>query len=619
MIRLIHSILVWPPLLGVGALVLAGCRDQPAASPSLVPASEPSARSSPTRPSAVTRESVGLTHDGVPTRLDDHRWDSEHLNEAAGRRLKELAGVLTRPSSEWPDAVSALLAPGFRATRLRPASLREISLPPVTVHRLQGPIPEPGEMDATAFARHLGELLTSAPDPDPTSISSLFKIFRVSTAPADTTARFELVAGSRSSRFQMVAHWRCRWLLRDHGDPLLASVIVEEFEETITPATRAFTDCTGSLLGHDSAFNSQLARGLDHWVARIEQSSIFGPSGWEGIALGDANGDGRDDIYVCQPGGLPNRLFIQNADGTLTDRAGECGVDWWDQSHAALFGDFDNDGDQDLAVSMVWGVLFLANDGTGKFIPAASKLSADGIPYSMAAADYDADGDLDVYVCSYAKRGTAVQQRFLARPIPYHDARNGSRNILLRNDRRFRFRDATSQTGLGENNDRFSFAAAWEDFDSDGDLDLYVANDFGRNNLYRCDRTSEGVRFRDVAATAGVEDISAGMSASWGDIDNDGNPDLYVSNMWSSAGHRVSYQRHFHEGSPELGSFQRHARGNSLFHNAGDGTFHDISESAGVTMGRWAWGSRFTDLNNDGLDDLVVANGYITQPDPGDL
>ena len=113
------------------------------------------------------------------------------------------------------------------------------------------------------------------------------------------------------------------------------------------------------------------------------------------------------------------------------------------------------------------------------------------MPHSLAAADFDADGDLDVYVCCYSKRAAAVEQRFLARPIPYHDANNGSRNMLLRNDRQWRFRDATKAVGLDENNHRFSFAAAWEDFDGDGDLDLYVANDFGRKNLYRCDRLDE--------------------------------------------------------------------------------------------------------------------------------
>ena len=131
----------------------------------------------------------------------------------------------------------------------------------------------------------------------------------------------------------------------------------------------------------------------------------------------------------------------------------------------------------------------------------------------------------------------------------------------------------------------------------------------------------DGAISRTSAAEAGVEDISAGMSVAWGDANNDGRPDLYVSNMWSSAGNRITYQQRFREGggAEALALFQRHARGNSLFLNAGDGTFRDVSEPAGVTMGRWAWGSWFVDLNNDGWEDLVVANGYITQQDPGDL
>ena len=91
--------------------------------------------------------------------------------------------------------------------------------------------------------------------------------------------------------------------------------------------------------------------------------------------------------------------------------------------------------------------------------------------------------------------------------------------------------------------------------------------------------------------------------------------------MWSSAGNRVAYQPQFQAGiaSGTKGQFQRHARGNSLFMNRGDGTFDDKSMEANVTLGRWAWGSRFLDLNRDGWDDLVVANGFITQSNPKDL
>ena len=202
--------------------------------------------------------------------------------------------------------------------------------------------------------------------------------------------------------------------------------------------------------------------------------------------------------------------------------------------------------------------------------------------------------------------------------MPYHDAKNGVQNVLLINDGDWEFRDATAEVGLDENNRRFSYAAAWEDFDHDGDMDLYVANDFGRNNLYRNDQG----RFKDVAAEAGVEDMSAGMSVAWSDFDRDGHMDLYVGNMFSSAGNRITYQRRFQSQSSNRdvqSQFQRHARGNTLFRNLGNGKFDDVSVTSGVTMGRWSWGSIFADINNDGWDDLLVGNGMVTSKNPDDL
>ena len=144
-----------------------------------------------------------------------------------------------------------------------------------------------------------------------------------------------------------------------------------------------------------------------------------------------------------------------------------------------------------------------------------------------------------------------------------------------------------------------------------------MANDFGRKNLYRNDNG----HFVDIAAAAGVEDIGPGMSVAWGDANNDGHVDLYVSNMFSSAGSRITHQRAFKPGAAtgDLEGFRRHARGNSLFINRGDGTFSDKSIESGTSMGRWAWGSLFVDFNNDGWRDLYVTNGFVTADNNNDL
>ena len=110
-----------------------------------------------------------------------------------------------------------------------------------------------------------------------------------------------------------------------------------------------------------------------------------------------------------------------------------------------------------------------------------------------------------------------------------------------------------------------------------------------------------------------MEDISSGMSVAWSDANRDGRMDVYVSNMFSSAGGRVAFQRQFGKGNPgATADFKRMARGNTLFLGGDSGKFDDASVSAGVNVGLWAWSSQFADLNNDGWQDLVVANGYLT-------
>ena len=280
---------------------------------------------------------------------------------------------------------------------------------------------------------------------------------------------------------------------------------------------------------------------------------------------------------------------------------------------------WDNDGDQDLVAATIFALTIYANDGTGVFAPRLAIPECDRV-FSLTAADYDRDGQLDIYACRY--RPDAEFDFELPLPMPYHDANNGGRNFLLRNEGNLKFKDVTSQVGLDQDNRRFSFAAAWEDFDNDGDQDLYVANDYGRNCLY----VNEAGSFTNIAESANVEDIASGMSVSWSDFNHDGKFDVYVSNMYSKAGNRITRQPQFtqHRDPISLAQIQRHARGNTLFAGTvGDAdtsaSFQDVSEVQHATMGRWAWGSLFVDINNDSWDDVLIVNGLMTTEDSGDL
>jgi len=230
-------------------------------------------------------------------------------------------------------------------------------------------------------------------------------------------------------------------------------------------------------------------------------------------------------------------------------------------------------------------------------------------------ADYDRDGRLDIYFCLYSYYLGLDQYHY---PVPYFDARNGPPNFLLHNEGNATFVDRTEAAGLNRNNDRYSFACAWGHSSSNGFPDLYVANDFGRSNLYR--NNGDGT-FTDISTDAHVEDVGAGMSVCWSDFDNDVSQDIYAANMWSAAGQRVSKQKIFHANAQEdvRALYRRHAQGNSLYRSQGDGKFQNIGEQAGAAMGRWSWCSDFWDFDHDGYPDLYVANGYISGPDQNDL
>ncbi len=580
-------------------------------------------------------------------------WQTEVLSEAASAQLTRLKNWLEQANVSNGDVLKSIVAGEFSCQSLRPTELREVYRDgAISVRRSQDenavhnePQSSGGHLGVDGFRQALAELHAALGPEGERHVK--FKLYRIEQPAADvagdfkratfnTLVRYEASRHGPGASRQQTAIWNCRWTF-PVGDqtvatkiaPLLTHVTASRYEEAEVAGVAAatdptahdnplFSDCTESALSSNASYRQQVLPGINHWLTRVP-SEFMGKFGYNGLAVGDVNGDGLDDLYVCDSGGLPNRLYVQLPDGTARDVSAEAGVDLLDDSTGALLIDLDNDGDQDLVVAMDPLLQIAENDGTGRFkLHPPLEVNTDSL--SLCAADYDTDGDLDVYVCGYNVRKQDATNRGLPFPVPYHDANNGGRNVLLRNEGNFRFADVTREVGLDENNSRFSMAAAWEDFDNDGDQDLYVANDFGRKNLYQ----NDGGHFTDIAAAAGVEDTGSGMSVSWDDYNRDGLMDLYVGNMWSSAGNRVTYQPKFATGKADVtvDRIRRMAKGNTLFKNSsadGRAQFSDVSEEESVEMGRWAWSSKFVDLTNDGWPDLIVANGFVSNTIPDDL
>jgi tetratricopeptide (TPR) repeat protein len=450
------------------------------------------------------------------------------------------------------------------------------------------------------------------------TLTAEFQIIGIRAEPAATdvirlvtTVRFELVGtGSGFHREQRIGNWELHWERLASGDVRLLRwrTLSEERSRASVPV---FQDITAHSFGSNSCYMTQLIPGIDYWRTVLDGASGIDVYGHNGISVADVDGDRLDDIYVCQPAGLPNRLFRNRGDGTFEDITESAGVGVLEYSACALFADLNNDGHQDLIVVRNNGPLLFLNDGNGKFRLKHNAFQFAHAPQGTftgaAIADYDRDGWLDIYFCLYSYYQGADQYSY---PMPYFDAENGPPNFMMRNQRDGTFRDVTAASGLDRNNTRFSFCCTWGDYNNDGWPDLYVVNDFGRKNLYR--NNGDGT-FTDVARELGVEDIGAGMSGAWVDFDNDGREDLYVADMWTAAGMRVSEQEIFQEAAgPETQKlYRKHAMGNSLFQNKGD-RFEDAGMRSGTTMGRWAWSSDAWDFNHDGFADIYVANGMVS-------
>jgi hypothetical protein len=323
-----------------------------------------------------------------------------------------------------------------------------------------------------------------------------------------------------------------------------------------------------------------------------------------GVAWIDYDNDGYPDLFFINGApGTSNALYHNNRDGTFTDVTAQAGVAGSTGANAKSYktgvavGDVDNDGWLDLYVTAFGPNILYRNTGKGTFVDATASAGVAGPAAEWSTStgffDYDADGDLDLYVanylsyrltdnpyCGYQKPG----YRMYCSPTMF----DGTADRLYRNNGNGTFTDVSKAAGIANPAGK-GLGVAFCDVDGDGRTDVYVANDQVRNFLYH--NNGNGT-FRDVAYGAGVGfdgngKPQAGMGVDCGDVDGDARPELFVTNF-----------------EDEL---------NTLYKNNGDGTFADVSSKAGLQSGYGplGFGTKLFDFDNDGDLDIIVTNGHV--------
>jgi len=332
---------------------------------------------------------------------------------------------------------------------------------------------------------------------------------------------------------------------------------------------------------------------FDPKIANIEPHvAALGAS----VAVGDFDADGWPDLYFTNSKfGEPNALYRNKGDGTFEDVATSAGLADLNRpgegvSMGSIWGDIDNDGHEDLLVYR-YGYLALFKNIDGKrFQDITESAGLRRWVNSNGAIwlDYDRDGLLDLYVTAYFRSDIDLWNLTNTKIMhnSFEFASNGGKNLLFHNRGQGKFEDVTDRLGVGST--RWTLAAASADFNEDGWPDIYVANDYGPEELFVNDR---GRRF--VPSTAGLSSESkSGMSVALGDAFNRGRLDAFVTNI-SERGYL------FQNNNLRLNRMVDARR----FVNVAEGEVADAG---------WAWGAQFGDLNNDGSNELFVANGFIS-------
>lgn len=312
-----------------------------------------------------------------------------------------------------------------------------------------------------------------------------------------------------------------------------------------------------------------------------------------GVGAGDFNRDGYDDLFVCGGKGQNAKLFINNGDGTFTDRATEWGIDLTAQEGASVtIADIDSDGWLDMYVGVMNGRNYLyKNSGANTFIDTGASsqavVRAGGQPFNTYGAtfgDIDLDGDLDLVTADWTNPPTMGTRLCL---------NDGSGVFSEAPGGTIDFRILGLEPGLDFEPQAFSPALV--DMNGDRYPDLPFACDF-TNSQYHANN-GDGT-FTQLADNGTTTDEN-GMGSAIGDYDNDGDPDWFVTSIWDDDGQIEGFWG---------------ISGNRFYRNDGNHQFTDVTDLTGTRFGHWGWGTNFGDFNNDGLLDLVMTNGMRFPP-----
>ncbi len=340
------------------------------------------------------------------------------------------------------------------------------------------------------------------------------------------------------------------------------------------------------------------------WISQFRRYGPIAPTfSGGGAAAGDVNGDDWPDLVLC--GGRGCSLFLNRGGVRFDDQTSESGISIDGEARMPVLADFDNDADLDLFITYARDPnrLFL-NDGRGVFVanPSSVLERVGDISGPAIAVDVDNDGLLDIYVGNFGNY-LSGDSAWVAQ-----DATNGMPNRLYRNlgvkGSHLEFEDTSERAGVG--NTGWAQALSHFDADRDGDQDLYIANDFGRNELYL--NKGDGT-FESKGLATNSDDAFHGMNVSFTDADGDGRGDIFVTNIWFWA----ATQRKVTETNTLLLSGAGDGSGQLQGQREGQDNLSYQRSDAAILRDNdsgWAWAGLFFDIENDGDDDLFVANGF---------